>query len=142
MTYQPPPQFERSITQPQTTPQAVGAQRYYLTAMPLTALNEGAAPVDCPVCGQRALTKAEYTSGNTTQCDTRLFLLASHGDVDMRGSQCVGASALPPHPPAVYSVFYKLDEGCQTHLWQLRCASRDVEAGRAYAGVPACVRGW
>lgn len=42
-------------------------QSTYQTAVPLGNLQEAAAPVDCPVCRQRALTRTEYVSGNTTQ---------------------------------------------------------------------------
>ena len=41
-------------------------QSQYHTAMPLQNLTEGAAPVDCPACRQRALTRTEYVSGNST----------------------------------------------------------------------------
>ncbi|KAL8913987.1 MAG: hypothetical protein Q9172_007178 [Xanthocarpia lactea] len=39
----------------------------YQTATPIGSLGEGAAPVDCPCCHMRALTKTEYHSGNTTK---------------------------------------------------------------------------
>ncbi|KAF4241585.1 hypothetical protein CNMCM6805_003859 [Aspergillus fumigatiaffinis] len=39
----------------------------YNTATPLHALQRGPTPVDCPVCGQREMTRAEPHSGNTTQ---------------------------------------------------------------------------
>ncbi|KAL8932043.1 MAG: hypothetical protein Q9216_006986, partial [Gyalolechia sp. 2 TL-2023] len=38
----------------------------YQTATPLVSIGEGAAPVDCPCCHMRALTKTDYHSGNTT----------------------------------------------------------------------------
>ena len=47
--------------------QPMQQQSTYQTAVPLGNLQEAAAPVDCPVCRQRALTRTEYVSGNTTQ---------------------------------------------------------------------------
>ena len=41
-------------------------QSQYHSAIPLQNLTEGAAPVDCPTCRQRALTRTDYVSGNTT----------------------------------------------------------------------------
>ncbi|KAL9581972.1 MAG: hypothetical protein Q9212_003573 [Teloschistes hypoglaucus] len=43
------------------------SQSGYQTATPLANLGEAAAPVDCPACRMRALTKTEYHSGNTTK---------------------------------------------------------------------------
>lgn len=43
----------------------MGQQSQYHTATPLQNLSEGAAPVDCPSCRSRALTRTEYVSGNT-----------------------------------------------------------------------------
>ena len=37
-----------------------------LNAVPLSTLNRGSAPVDCPICGVRALTRIEYMSGGFT----------------------------------------------------------------------------
>ena len=47
--------------------QPMQTQSTYQTAVPLGNLQEAAAPVDCPVCRQRALTRTEYVAGNTTQ---------------------------------------------------------------------------
>ncbi|PYH98021.1 hypothetical protein BO71DRAFT_89013 [Aspergillus ellipticus CBS 707.79] len=38
----------------------------YSTATPLHALQRGPAPVDCPVCGHREMTRVVGESGNTT----------------------------------------------------------------------------
>ncbi|KAL0633929.1 hypothetical protein Q9L58_007171 [Maublancomyces gigas] len=38
----------------------------YLHATPLTALTRGPAPVDCPMCGRRALTATTFSTGNFT----------------------------------------------------------------------------
>jgi len=46
--------------------QPMQTQSTYQTAVPLGNLQEAAAPVDCPVCRQRALTRTEYVAGNTT----------------------------------------------------------------------------
>lgn len=42
------------------------AQHNYQVAVPLRALQQGPAPVDCPVCGVREVTTAEYVSGSYT----------------------------------------------------------------------------
>lgn len=52
-TYAPPPM------QPQTG--------VYMASVPLQSLNMGPAPVDCPLCGTRTLTKINYEAGNQTQ---------------------------------------------------------------------------
>ncbi|KAI4253667.1 MAG: hypothetical protein LQ352_003555 [Teloschistes flavicans] len=43
------------------------SQSGYQTAVPLANLQEAAAPVDCPSCRMRALTRTEYHSGGTTK---------------------------------------------------------------------------
>ncbi|KAL9632704.1 MAG: hypothetical protein Q9204_003680, partial [Flavoplaca sp. TL-2023a] len=50
-------------TMPVAQPQAQG----YQTVVPLANLQDAAAPVDCPCCHMRALTKTENHSGNTTK---------------------------------------------------------------------------
>jgi hypothetical protein len=61
------PQPNNFTSQQPAPQQAVGALRMYHTAMPIIALTQGAAPVDCPVCRQRAVTRTEYEAGSTTQ---------------------------------------------------------------------------
>jgi len=39
----------------------------YQNATPLASLQQGPAPVDCPVCNVREMTRTEYVSGGTTQ---------------------------------------------------------------------------
>jgi len=39
----------------------------YKNAVPLTNLGMGSAPVDCPSCRKRCMTRVEYVIGNTTQ---------------------------------------------------------------------------
>ncbi|KAI9696803.1 MAG: hypothetical protein M1836_005165 [Candelina mexicana] len=39
----------------------------YQTATPLHALSMGPAPVDCPACGKREVTRVTFENGNTTQ---------------------------------------------------------------------------
>ncbi|KAI9673772.1 MAG: hypothetical protein M1829_004009 [Trizodia sp. TS-e1964] len=43
-----------------------GSKPKYHIATPLALLGRCASPVDCPVCGERALTKVIYKVGNTT----------------------------------------------------------------------------
>ena len=44
-----------------------GAAQVYHTVTPLQSLSEASAPVDCPVCHTRAMTRTEKHAGNTTQ---------------------------------------------------------------------------
>lgn len=39
----------------------------FLTSVPLASLMRGAAPVDCPICGRRAMTDISVESGDFTQ---------------------------------------------------------------------------
>jgi lipopolysaccharide-induced tumor necrosis factor-alpha factor len=57
---------------PQTIPQQSGAP---LTATPISALNRSSAPVDCPVCGTRALTATRKVVGSTNQLSLFLVIL-------------------------------------------------------------------
>jgi hypothetical protein len=43
------------------------ANSQYKTAAPIAALGRSPAPVDCPSCGQRALTTTSFVVGNTAQ---------------------------------------------------------------------------
>lgn len=40
---------------------------HFKNVTPLAVLGQGAAPVDCPACGQRAMTVVNTEVGNTTQ---------------------------------------------------------------------------
>jgi hypothetical protein len=59
-------------------------QSQYHVAMPLQNLLEGAAPVDCPACHTRTLTRTEYVSGNTTMWVPILL------DPSLLSSMCYG----------------------------------------------------
>jgi len=59
--------------QPAMAQQPVGAAPIYQTAIPLMALSMGSAPVDCPVCRKRGLTRTEFQAGNTTLMWAILF---------------------------------------------------------------------
>lgn len=48
------------------TAPGVGHPSGYNSATPLHALQRGPTPVDCPVCGQREMTRVEAHAGNTT----------------------------------------------------------------------------
>jgi len=51
----------------QSFPQQANASRNnYQMATPLASLQQGPAPVDCPICGVREMTRTEYVSGGTT----------------------------------------------------------------------------
>ncbi|MCJ1224475.1 hypothetical protein MMC12_001120 [Toensbergia leucococca] len=85
-------------SQPQQLPQQQ-QQSQYRTATPLYALNSAAAPVDCPCCGARALTRIEFEAGNTTHAWAAAlccvfcigcvpYLMASLKDVTHRCGSC------------------------------------------------------
>jgi hypothetical protein len=63
--HQPPAGAYYQPAPPQAQP--MGAPQTYYTAVPIIALSQGPAPVDCPVCRKRALTMIEFQAGNTTQ---------------------------------------------------------------------------
>ncbi|KAK0119984.1 hypothetical protein ONS95_011405 [Cadophora gregata] len=44
----------------------------YQMATPLASLQQGPAPVDCPVCGVREMTRTEFVSGGTTHLSALL----------------------------------------------------------------------
>lgn len=48
-------------------PQQQQQQQKYMNAVQLAALGEGTAPVDCPSCGKRELTRLTYKTGSMTQ---------------------------------------------------------------------------
>lgn len=53
------------VQQYQQSPQPQQSQ--YRVGVPLSNLQDTAAPVDCPQCGTRAMTNISFESGNTTQ---------------------------------------------------------------------------
>ena len=53
--------------QQQSSQYVVPTASVYHTVTPLHALHEGPAPVDCPVCHTRAMTRTEKHAGNTVQ---------------------------------------------------------------------------
>lgn len=71
-----PGQYPVNAVQPQMTQMMPGLQmqqtgqgkpRQFMHATPLQSLNRGPAPVDCPVCSERAMTNIHFEVGNTTQ---------------------------------------------------------------------------
>jgi lipopolysaccharide-induced tumor necrosis factor-alpha factor len=52
---------------PPSAAQGGPPQNVYTHAVPLPTLQSIPAPVDCPFCGQRELTRTEFLSGGTTQ---------------------------------------------------------------------------
>lgn len=75
--YAPQAQYAETANHQQTFQQQAPGQNVpgpapnngkgYQMATPLANLQQGPAPVDCPVCGVRELTKTEFVSGGTTQ---------------------------------------------------------------------------
>jgi hypothetical protein len=71
MVYQQQPQMvqqpQMAYQQPQQRVIQMPSTQVYQSAMPVQALGEGAAPIDCPSCHQRAITSTTYKSGDCTQ---------------------------------------------------------------------------
>jgi hypothetical protein len=62
----PPPQ-QQYQQQPMQPMQQGGGGTQFQTAVAIPNLGMGSAPVDCPSCGKRGMTRLEYATGNTTQ---------------------------------------------------------------------------
>lgn len=63
----PQPQYpEQQMPQRQYAQQPM-PQSTYASATPLVSLQQGPAPVDCPMCRVRQMTRVEFVSGGTTQ---------------------------------------------------------------------------
>ncbi len=61
---------EKSVPQQgfsQGVQQEMPPKNNYQMATPLASLQQTPAPVDCPACGVREMTRTEYVSGRTTQ---------------------------------------------------------------------------
>ncbi|OCK86319.1 hypothetical protein K432DRAFT_376825 [Lepidopterella palustris CBS 459.81] len=60
--YQQPIQHQQNPGMPLQQPSGT----VYQNATPVASLGRGPAPVDCPACGQRAMTNVAFETGNTT----------------------------------------------------------------------------
>ncbi|TVY34863.1 hypothetical protein LOCC1_G007261 [Lachnellula occidentalis] len=70
----PPPEGHYAEEQQQqkgVNPPAAPRNNYQM-ATPLGSLQQGPAPVDCPVCGVREMTRTEFVSGGTTHLSAAL----------------------------------------------------------------------
>ncbi|SLM39568.1 LPS-induced tumor necrosis factor alpha factor [Lasallia pustulata] len=98
---QPQPQHypQPAAVQEKRPAPAPAPSHQYHTSTPLVALNRAPAPVDCPVCHARALTRTEFVTGNTTHawalgfcCFTLLFcipyMINSFKDVSHHCGSC------------------------------------------------------
>ncbi|KZF23398.1 hypothetical protein L228DRAFT_267405 [Xylona heveae TC161] len=91
----PAPQQQQQQQQQQNS-----NEKTYKNATPLAVLGRSAAPVDCPACGNRCMTRITYKTGNTTHawafalcCLTGLFcfvpyLMNGFKDVDHHCGSC------------------------------------------------------
>ncbi|KAE9368135.1 hypothetical protein N431DRAFT_429332 [Stipitochalara longipes BDJ] len=57
---------QQAIPQQQQMPQQPLPQNNFASATPLVSLQQGPAPVDCPMCRVRQMTRVEFVSGGTT----------------------------------------------------------------------------
>src|ERR1700733_4832246 len=55
------------VQQPMPGQPMPGQPRQFQNTIAIPNLSMGAAPVDCPICGSRAMTSISYHTGNTTQ---------------------------------------------------------------------------
>lgn len=60
-------QAQMQTSNPQLMQTGPPSASKYQTAIPIQCLNDGPAPVDCPACGSREMTRTESDVGNTTQ---------------------------------------------------------------------------
>ena len=108
----------------------------YHTATPLGNLIEAAAPVDCPVCRQRALTRVEAVSGNTTQyVPTFVFFRRATAD-SCPPRKCLGSSPLRLSLSRLYTLCDQQPQRCQPQVRQLRRFARDMEEERPHCSSP------
>jgi lipopolysaccharide-induced tumor necrosis factor-alpha factor len=64
--HMPPQMGAAAQPQPGMPPQQQSGT-VYQNVTPIASLGRGPAPVDCPACGQRAMTNVAFETGNTTQ---------------------------------------------------------------------------
>ncbi|KAJ5635925.1 LPS-induced tumor necrosis factor alpha factor [Penicillium longicatenatum] len=95
-TGQPPPNYEQPQPQAYYTPVHPSG---YASAVPLHALRQTPAPVDCPACGQREMTRTQAVSGSTTHALAALlcfccclgcipYIISGLKDVDHSCGKC------------------------------------------------------
>ena len=136
-------------------------QQMYQTAVPLGALQDASAPVDCPVCRHRALTILEKVSGNTVQyvrlfyclslpCPCNSVSCKSNMRVnkkkrmltsDSRVLQSVGRAGMFRPLSRLRALPNAQSQRCETQMRTLRGVTRRVAQERADGGVAACLRG-
>jgi len=89
-------QQQQSYQQP---PNTEGRKNHYQNATPLGSLQQSPAPVDCPRCGVRELTRVEYVSGGTAHASAAAcclcfclgcipYLFSGFKDVEHKCSAC------------------------------------------------------
>jgi hypothetical protein len=84
------PQQQQQQQQPGQQPmgQPMGMPRQYHTYTPLPNLGPGASPVNCPSCGQRALTRISYSSGSRTQLRPPFFFFRPGAELTFTIKAC------------------------------------------------------
>ena len=83
------------------------------SAIPLSNLGQGAAPTDCPMCRQRAMTVATPQVGNTTQYVHNDLLRCSMSySTALPPTQHVGPGGLSPSRPWMCSLLYFGNQRC------------------------------
>jgi len=79
-------------------------QQTFINASPLSSLNMSSAPVDCPMCGARAVTRITFVAGSQTQYVDYYRLLIM---------QCVWNFIVPIHRPRVSTVYRNRHQRCR-----------------------------
>jgi predicted RNA-binding Zn-ribbon protein involved in translation (DUF1610 family) len=94
-----PMQMQPQYMQPQQQQQQQQQQSKYLSAVPLAGLTIGSAPVDCPSCGKREVTRTTAKTGQETHiwalvtclltcCGCLIYLFDFTKDVEHRCGNC------------------------------------------------------
>jgi lipopolysaccharide-induced tumor necrosis factor-alpha factor len=65
--YQEKNNYQQQVMPQQPMAQQPMPQNNFASATPLVSLQQGPAPVDCPMCRVRQMTRVEFVSGGTTQ---------------------------------------------------------------------------
>jgi LITAF-like zinc ribbon domain len=94
--------YVRESIQPVALQQYV-PQQTFINATPLSGLNMSSAPVDCPMCGVRAVTRITFVAGSQTQYAYYNLLII----------QCVGDYIVPINRARVSTVYRDKYQRCR-----------------------------
>ena len=123
---QPPPvQYQQNGYPPA---QPVDSQ--YRTAIPIPNLSMGSAPVDCPSCGKRGMTRLEYTVGNTTQ-----YVYSLGADSPVRNSLYYSATPANDMMISAWAAITFCFTGCLCFIPYMMNSLKDIRHNCGNCGV-------